>query len=659
MLHSLKRKMMLIIGALILVVLTTSSIILYYQSRNILKEAILEGATYQAENDAEIVSNWLKGIKNQMEDLSKTPLVRSGDWLSQKTMLIEIANSHEYINSIYIADLDGNYQATIGNPGNISDRAYFREALRTKKPVISSPIISKITGKQVIAVGSPIVLENTVIGFLGTTITLSYLQEITRNMKITGYGNGWIIDHEKNTVAHPIDKYLGNKDILEDGNQQFKDIVDRMINGEKGSAMYVLNGMEKYLAFAPIELNGWSVAIGADSRDILSPLTIIRNEIIITIIISLIIALIIAFAIAYYISSPIQTVTEHAEYIAGNDLSKKLPGSFLQRKDEIGRMASSFDKMGNNLRSMIGQFSDISTNLSSSSEELSASGQEVAASAEEVGRAIENVASGAEEQAAQIEETNTVIKQLTNDIDNVRQMSAEMNKQADRVKNNFEQGNDSITFSIEQINNLEKNSNQVATTINSLGTLSQRIGEIIELINGIAAQTNLLALNAAIEAARAGEAGRGFSVVADEIRELAEESTTATNQIAQLVKDIQHNVGEAVEKMKETENVVLASVNSIQNTGQTFTEINQATESLMNIIVVLEEKAQEMSANSKEVEGSITQVAAVSEEAASNAEEVAASSEEQSASTEEIVSASTELAEMANGLTENIARFKL
>ena len=659
MVHSMKKKMMLIMGALILVVLTASSMILYYQSKNILKEAILEGATYQAENAAEIVSNWLIGIKNQMEDLSKTPLIKSDTWFSQKELLIEIANSHEYIDSMFIAAPDGDYQVTEGNPGNVSERPYFQEALRTKKAVISRPVISKVTGKQVIVVGSPIVVDNNMIGFLGTTIKLSYLQEITRGMKITGYGYGWIIDGEKNTIAHPVDKYLGNKKILEDGNQQFKDIVDRMINGEKGSAMYILSGLEKYMAFAPIELNGWSVAIGADSREILAPLTIIKNEIVVTIIISLIIGLMIAFAVAYYISNPIQTATMHTEYIANGDLTKKMPGSFLERKDEIGRMAISFDKMGNNLRSMIGQVSNISSNLSSSSEELSASGQEVAASAEEVGRAIENVASGAEEQAAQIEETNTVIKQLTNDIANVRQMSAEMNKQADRVKNNFEQGNDSITFSIEQINNLEQNSNQVATTINSLGTLSQRVGEIVELINGIAAQTNLLALNAAIEAARAGEAGRGFSVVADEIRELAEESTKATNQIAQLVKDIQHNVGEAVEKMKETENVVITSVNSIQNTGQTFAEINQATENLMKIIVMLEGKTKEMSANSKEVEGSVRQVAAVSEEAASNAEEVAASSEEQSASTEEIVSAATELAEMANDLTESIARFKL
>ncbi|MFW5687062.1 MAG: methyl-accepting chemotaxis protein, partial [Halanaerobium sp.] len=188
---------------------------------------------------------------------------------------------------------------------------------------------------------------------------------------------------------------------------------------------------------------------------------------------------------------------------------------------------------------------------------------------------------------------------------------------------------------------------------------SNKIGEIVELINNIAAQTNLLALNAAIEAARAGEAGRGFSVVADEIRQLAEESEDATNQIGGLVREIQSGVGDAVTRMDATEEVVNGSVSAIRNTGKSFEEINSAALRLRDLIENINERSEKVSTNGKDVEATIREIASVSEEAASNAEEVAAASEEQSASTEEIVSASEDLTRMAVDLTDVINKFNL
>jgi methyl-accepting chemotaxis protein len=179
------------------------------------------------------------------------------------------------------------------------------------------------------------------------------------------------------------------------------------------------------------------------------------------------------------------------------------------------------------------------------------------------------------------------------------------------------------------------------------------------MINDIAAQTNLLALNAAIEAARAGEAGRGFSVVADEIRQLAEESEDATNQIGGLVKEIQNGVGNAVNKMDETETVVDESVAAIETTGKSFKQINGAALTLSDLIEKISSRSAEVRGNSQEVESAIEQIASVSEEAASNSEEVAAAGEEQSASTEEIVNAAEELSAMAAKLTSIVAEFEI
>ncbi len=382
----------------------------------------------------------------------------------------------------------------------------------------------------------------------------------------------------------------------------------------------------------------------------------IRN-LIISLAIAVIIGALIAFFITRSITKPVNKGVAFAEEIADGNLAvEKID---VDSTDEIGILAKALNKMQDNLKEVISKVADISNNLAASSEELSASGQEVATAAQQVGQSIQQVASGAEEQSAQVEEASSRIEELIIQINDVTNMSEEMDEQSDNVMNNIKEGNSSLDNSVNQIEDVKNNSNEVSNTINNLGGLSNKIGEIVQLINDIAAQTNLLALNAAIEAARAGEAGRGFSVVADEIRQLAEESEDATKQIGGLVKEIQNGVGNAVNKMDETEEVVNESVNAIKTTGSSFEKINGAAVRLRELISRISEQAEKVGLNSKEVESTVLEVASVSEEAASNSEEVAAASEEQSASTEEIVNAADELSQMAGDLTNAVNKFTL
>ena len=330
---------------------------------------------------------------------------------------------------------------------------------------------------------------------------------------------------------------------------------------------------------------------------------------------------------------------------------------YLERHDETGIISRALFSMQQDLREIMHSLRQVVENLSSYSQELSASSEELSASADEIGSAIQNVASGAQEQSAQVDETRQNISGMTDRIAEIDRRSDKMDTQADSVMDNLESGDDSIEKAVRQINQVKEETEKVAENIDDLGQFSDKISNIVQLINGIAEQTNLLALNASIEAARAGESGRGFSVVADEIRELAEETEQATGDISDLIFQTQNRINTTISRMNEVEQEVDGSVKTIQVAGSSFKQIKQVAAALREEIDTISREVGKMTDGSQAIKSAINQVADVSEQASQNAEQVATTGQEQASSTREVVNASQELAEMAQELAEIVSKF--
>jgi methyl-accepting chemotaxis protein len=399
-----------------------------------------------------------------------------------------------------------------------------------------------------------------------------------------------------------------------------------------------------------------------------------------------------------------------ARSIANNDLTVTVTPKSQQ--DELG---NSFDMMIAGLRSVIGQVAESARTVSTAASQLASASdqsgkatnqiattiQQIASgttqqseevsktsgSVEQMSRAIEGVAKGAQEQAKAISRASQVTTRISSAIEQVASNAQSVTRDSAEAAKYSRNGAQTVKETISGMENIRGKVNLSASKVEEMGNRSGEIGVIVETIEDIASQTNLLALNAAIEAARAGEQGKGFAVVADEVRKLAERSSLATKEIATLIKGIQSTVSEAISAMKESATEVEAGVVKANSAGEALERILVAAESVYKqaeqaggaasnvstaatelveavdaVSAVIEENTaatEEMAANSSELTQAVENIASVSEENSAAVEEVSASTEEVLAQVEQVSASAASLTEMAQGLQKVVAQFSL
>ncbi len=373
----------------------------------------------------------------------------------------------------------------------------------------------------------------------------------------------------------------------------------------------------------------------------------------------LIFSAVVTYMIAKAITKPVSVAIKHIEEVASYDIRNDMPEIYLHRKDEVGDLARMVQKIEENLRQLLQSMLTTSEQVASSSEELTAISQQAASAANEVSRAIDEIAQGATEQAISTTEGSSKLAELGDLIEADKNNIQVLTESTTSVNALVTQGLSVIDLLSEKTRESGQATMRIQESIIKTDVSSSRIGEASALISSIAQQTNLLALNASIEAARAGENGRGFSVVADEIRKLAEQSTASIRMIDEMVHSLQTDSKDAVENMNRVRSILEEQTTHVRHTEEKYREIAQAIASSAQATKVIQETAQVMENKKNNVLETIQSLSAVAQENAAGSEEAAASIEEQTRSMEEIANATESLSELSQTLHHLVSQFKL
>ncbi|MDL4840991.1 methyl-accepting chemotaxis protein [Aquibacillus rhizosphaerae] len=447
-----------------------------------------------------------------------------------------------------------------------------------------------------------------------------------------------------------------NKEFIELSNQ----VMDNMSIDKENALTQGLNEIPPITTSLTDEvtsLHDWlkedilSVQVNQTQQDSQSGLI----QVVVISVIATLIAIGAGIIISIYISRPIVKLGNKAKQVAAGDLNTE--ELRIKSKDEIFYLNQSFEQMTTNLREMISGIARNSDQVAVSAEQLNASAEQSSKATESVSSSIQEVASSAEFTTSKLESNSRSLEEVLQGVTQIANSSTMVSELSKQTTVEAEEGDKFVNDNLQQMRFIRESVSKSNEVIGTLSERSKEIGNILNVINDIAEQTNLLALNAAIEAARAGEHGKGFAVVADEVRKLAEQSQDSTKNIAELIAVIQKDTEESVKMMGEVMTNAENGVKVSQQTSDKFAQILNSTRNITPQIEDVTATVQQISASIEEVSTSAREVSEQAQTNAASSEEVAASTEEQLASMQEISASAEALASMAEDLQEVVNRF--
>ncbi len=659
---SIRTKLMVMFLVIISVPLIALGAITYLNASGALQSIIEDTTLTTAQEVSQIINQELTSIQRVLQvakaDDNLVGLVsgRSSDTRDVFNYIqqIKVENQDIFedvilVNSSYTAFMTSNSESV---SIDVSDRDYMVDVM-ANQVAISDVLTSKESGESVIVIAVPIVENDIVTGAIMGTVLFSNIETIIHEIEVGSEGYGYLINSEGTVVVHDNQSYVDDGyNLLSQNNAELESVVNKMVDKETGLGFYTFDGTYKMVAYAPIA--HWSLGITANYDDYMAPAIKIRAVTLILTLSSIAIALLIAFVFSTSMVRPIKKLQALMKQAGQGDLTVRCQ---TKSKDEVGALAKSFNEMMAEQSNIVGQVRQGSVELVSMAQDLAASSEELTATSEESRARSEQVAEESVKQSEATLAVSQALVELSSLVNLAKGKADGAGKASDNTKEIALKGREKIKGVVHAMSQISDKTNSASNTIQDVNTISRRISEITKAISDVADQTNLLALNAAIEASRAGEHGRGFMVVAEEIRKLAETTNKESEEIRVLTTDMVKNIHSAVGSVEASQNAVKEGVEIVTETDTFFLEIVDAVEKTGSDIVDISDITETEVSTSDHIIALIDAVSSSAEENSLSVGMISNNIIEQSDALESISAASEETNAMAETLNSLVDRF--
>jgi len=499
-------------------------------------------------------------------------------------------------------------------------------------------------------------------------LMLGSLQEdgtraINKNINLGENGYFFVLNKEGTMLAHPNREGENLWDARNaDGFYYTRDIIEKALNGG-GFSIYNFplpnsdREASKIIYAVEIPEWDWIIAAGSYYQDYSSGQTQILMTTVIAIVICTVMGIVLIVVFSNHISRPIRRIADDTKRVAAGDLTT---GDVIVRnQDEIGDLAANFNRMKQQLQSLVAQVTVSADKVTASSRSLQQSIGETTQAGKSIADATQQIASGIDSQAQSTHQSTIAMEEMAQGIQRIADTATTTYEASVQSVDEAKAGQSLIRESIDRMHAVEQVMKQIVTVMRNLNQRSGEISNIVTVISGIANQTSLLSLNASIEAARAGEAGRGFAVVAREVQQLSEMSKASAQNISKLVQQVQSDIEAAVQTTTVSIREFEQGVTVVERTGSAFDRIVNTALTVAEQAQEASAAAEELSANSEQVYATLQELNHIARRTAEGSESISALTEEQIAMMEQIHHESESLSEMAQTLKAMIGEFKV
>ncbi|QZY55710.1 methyl-accepting chemotaxis protein [Crassaminicella profunda] len=657
--NKVRNKLIIVLTIAIIIPLILLGYVSFEKSFSILQNK-LSLTTQQSVTEINTsINNLLEGMEHQVVVLTDNSNFKTIHNEINNKMALELLKNTQINNSIYInvyfATKDGDLytypKVTLPKNYDPRNRHWYEIAISNKEKVSwIKPYVDSNTGQILITASKPVIDNGKVVGVIGIDIDLKKLSTSLSEKKLGKHGYLFVTDSEGIMIAHPNQDLIGTDEAIK------QNFWEKVKSTEKGFLKYTYEKENKFLSFTTNKITGWKLIGSMEMDELLSDTDIIKHFVLLGILLSFILAIILAIFISNSISKPLKILREAFGMASIGDLTVQAE---IKSNDEFGEIGKSFNKMIKNINNLIGEVKNSSSTVLASSNSLDRITKQIVAATDEVAKTIEEIAASANEQAKDTEKGSFEINSLADKIQIVSNTADHMKDLSNETNQLSHTGFETVKILMEKSKESNKSSIKVNETVLMVDKSIEAIGVITDTISHIAQQTNLLALNAAIESARAGENGKGFSVVAEEVKKLAEESLKAVDEIKTLIHEIQNKSKTAVDAIDEAKMIKTEQDVAIEKTKSIFNDVSHSIKTLIQRVSTINEYSMDMAHKKNDIVEIITHISAASEQTSAATQQVSASAEEQFASMEEVSTHAQELKNLSDQLEKSINHFKI